>query len=387
MKTHLRWAASGLLLALLAACGGGGSDSTPKQSVSAVKVFGDSLADVGTFGGVRATVQGADSLMYPERIALQYGLSKGCNFFAFTGASFIANPTAGCRNYAIGGGRINGTANGMSAADPRIISVQMATANAAGNFSADDLVVIDGGGNDAADLVGTFLTVTVDGGIAYRGMLGTLLSADQVAAAAAGGGSGLATAGATYMEALANTFSAQIQALVLGKGATRVAILNMPGITKTPRFQGVLDRVSLGSGGGAAGAAERAKAEALFTGWVQAFNARLAANFAGNAKVVVVDFFTAFNDQVANPAQYGLTNVTTPACPPAPGIGGDGLPVYDFPTCTASALSARTPPAGATGGADWWKTYAFSDGFHPTPYGHQLLSQLIARSLAQAGWL
>lgn len=387
MRTHMRWAASGLLLALLAACGGGGSDSTPKQSVGAVKVFGDSLADVGTFGGVRATVQGADSLMYPERIALQYGLSKGCNFFAFDGSTFVANPTAGCRNYAIGGGRINGVASGMSAADPRIVSVQLATANAAGNFGAGDLVLIDGGGNDAADLVGAFLTVTVDGGIAYRGMLGTLLTPTQVATAAAGGGSGLAAAGATYMEALANTFSAQIQALVLGKGATRVAILNMPGITKTPRFQGVLDRVSLGSGGGSAGAAERAKAEALFTGWVQAFNAKLAANFAGNSQVVVIDFYTSFNDQVAHPAQYGLTNVTTPACPPAPGIGGDGLPVYHFPTCTATALSALTPPSGSTGGADWWKTYAFSDGFHPTPYGHQLLSQLIARSLAQAGWL
>jgi len=30
---------------------------------------------------------------------------------------------------------------------------------------------------------------------------------------------------------------------------------------------------------------------------------------------------------------------------------------------------------------------AFSDGFHPTPYGHQLMSQLVSRSLAQAGWL
>ena len=37
--------------------------------------------------------------------------------------------------------------------------------------------------------------------------------------------------------------------------------------------------------------------------------------------------------------------------------------------------------------ADWWKTYAFSDSFHPTPYGHQLVSQLVSRSLARAGWL
>jgi lysophospholipase L1-like esterase len=46
-----------------------------------------------------------------------------------------------------------------------------------------------------------------------------------------------------------------------------------------------------------------------------------------------------------------------------------------------------TPPAGATGGANWWQTYAFSDGFHPTPLGYQLLSQLVAKSLASAGWL
>jgi outer membrane lipase/esterase len=67
-------------------------------------------------------------------------------------------------------------------------------------------------------------------------------------------------------------------------------------------------------------------------------------------------------------------------------VGSDGLPTYNFATCTDAALSAA-PPAGATGGANWWKTWAFSDGFHPTPYGHQLLAQLISRTLAQAGWL
>jgi phospholipase/lecithinase/hemolysin len=46
-----------------------------------------------------------------------------------------------------------------------------------------------------------------------------------------------------------------------------------------------------------------------------------------------------------------------------------------------------TPPAGVTGGVDWWKTYAFSDSFHPTPQAHKNLAQLISRSLAQAGWL
>ena len=100
----------------------------------------------------------------------------------------------------------------------------------------------------------------------------------------------------------------------------------------------------------------------------------------------MVDFYTSLNDQVAHPEQFGLTNAKGTACP-ITGVGADGLPTYTFPTCTVAALSAMTPPTGATGGADWWKTYAFSDSFHPTPYGHQLLSQLVSRSLAQAGWL
>ena len=160
----------------------------------------------------------------------------------------------------------------------------------------------------------------------------------------------------------------------------------MPGITNTPRFQAVLDGIAAASGGGATGAAARAQSEALFKGWVEAFNARLASRFAGNSAVVVIDFYTAFNDQVANPGQYGLSNVRGTACP-ITGLGSDGLPSYNFATCTDAALSAATPPAGATGGANWWRSYAFSDGFHPTPYGHQLLSQLISLSLARAGWL
>jgi phospholipase/lecithinase/hemolysin len=381
-----RWALAGLALAaMLAACGGDdGADNTPAVRIAAVKVMGDSLADVGTFG-VRATVQGSGSLMYPERIGLAYGLGRGCNFFSFTGTTFVPNTTAGCVNYAIGGGVINGAASGLSPADPRIVNVQLATATAAGIFGADDLLLIDGGGNDAATLVGAYLRAASDGGAAYLGVLGTLLTPAQVGAAAGGGAAGLAAAGGTYMQALADLFADQLRDNALAKGARRIALLNMPGITNTPRFQAVLDGIAAASGGGAAGAAARAQSEALFRGWVEAFNARLASRFAGNGAVVIVDFYTAFNEQVAMPAQYGLTNVRGTACP-VTGVGSDGLPTYSFPTCTEAALSAA-PPAGATGGANWWRSYAFSDGFHPTPYGHQLLAQLISLALARAGWL
>jgi outer membrane lipase/esterase len=370
---------------LVAGCGGGGAtaDTTPRVSITSVKVFGDSIQDSGTFG-YKFTVQSADNLIYAERIAANYGQTL-CNFFVFTGTTFAANTAkTGCTNFSIGGGRITYTGAG-GAANPLNVGTQMATYAAAGSYTAGDLVIIDGGGNDAADLVGAYLSIPKDAAKAYSALLGTLLTPAQIGAALQGGAASTGQIGGTYMTALADKFAAQIKASVLDKGATHVVLMNMPDISFTPRFQMVLDSIAAASGGGTAGAAARAQAQGLFQGWMTAFNTELAAKFAGNDNVIVVDFYKAFQDQVATPAQFGLSNVKTPACPIV-GVGSDGLPTYNFPACTAAALSAA-PPAGVSGGADWWKSYAFSDSFHPTPYGHQLTQQLIAKSLATKGWL
>lgn len=364
---------------VLAGCGGGGADTVPLAPVTSVKVVGDSLADSGTFG-LKFTVQGAaptgagSTPIWPERIASSYGTTL-CPRYVFTGSAF--NNASGCTNYAIGGGRIN---NFTAPSSPVSITKQLSDAGAEG-FRAGDLLLVDGGGNDAADLVGAYLSASKDGGASYSAFLKTLLPAATVDAALAGGATGMAQVAGAYMVALADKFHGSITADALNKGAMRVAVLNMPGIDKTPRLQQLLGGISA-----TAGAAASAQVQGLVKAWVETFNVQLAKRFAGNEKVVVVDFYTSLNDQVAQPAQFALTNATSTACP-ITGVGTDGLPTYTFATCSAAALSANAPPAGATGGADWWKTYAFSDGFHPTPYGHQLLSQLVSRSLAQAGWL
>lgn len=379
-RASLTLAASTALSVLIAACGGSSADTTPRVAITSVKVMGDSLADVGTFG-IKFTIQGNDT--YPERIAQLYGLPKGCNFFAFTGTTFAANPTAGCTNFAIGGGVINAASGPYTSQDPRIIGNQFSTANLAGNFSAKDLLIIDGGGNDAAALVTAYLAQPTDAGASYQALLATVLTPAQMGAlgtACAGGPTAgcqaaLAGAGGTYMTSLANNFYDTIQMKALDKGAQQVALLNMPGITNTPLFQGVLKQIET-----QAGATVRAQSEALFKGWVVAFNTQLATRAAGNAKVALVDFYTEFNNQIASPAQFALTNVTTPAC------ADKGSVAATWGTCTDAFLAAN-PPTGATGGANWYKTWAFADGFHPTAFGHQLLSQLISRSLAVAGWL
>lgn len=374
---------------ILAACGGGGGEAPGNPAgITTVKVVGDSLADVGTFG-FKATVQGAAATgpgstpLWTELAAASLGTPALCSFYRVSGIS--VSTQTGCTSFAVAGGRINNLPSNGGPASPLSIVQQLQDASVASRYGAGDLLLVDGGGNDAADLVGAYLRAATDGGAAYQAMLLTQLAPGTVASTLGGGAAGAATAGGLYMTALADTFANAIKAHALDKGATRVAVLNVPGITNTPRFQLVLDGIAAASGGGAAGATARAQAEGLFKSWVSAFNTQLAARFAADRRVVVVDFYTEFNNQVATPAQFALSNVRTPACPPV-GVGSDGLPEYSFPTCTAAALSATTPPAGTTG-SDWWTRYAFSDGFHPTPYGHQLMSQLLSRSLAQAGWL
>ncbi|HET9821586.1 MAG TPA: SGNH/GDSL hydrolase family protein [Burkholderiaceae bacterium] len=368
-----------LAAAVLVACGGG-DDNPP--AVASVRTFGDSLADVGTFaiaGTPRFTIQGPNSKVYPELVGAAYNLSATCNFFVFTGTTFAPNPTANCSNYAIGGSRINGGSNGTAAADPRNIGVQLDTATAGGNFKASDLLLIDGGGNDAADLVGAFLAAQQGAPAGYLGILGQLLSAADVTQATKSA-SDLGAAGGLYMVALADRMTDLVRTKALAKGAERVAILNAPAITLTPRFQMVLGGVEA-----AKGKATRLQLEGLFNLWVDSFNARLKNNFNGDSRVTVIDANAAFVAWVANPSAYGLTDAKRAACP-VTGVGSDGLPTYSFATCTEAALSASTPPAGATG-ATWYQSWLFSDGFHPSQKGHLLLADVITTQLKAAGWL
>lgn len=376
--TNKFWGAL-LISAVLAGCGGGGAETTPVAPVTSVKVAGDSLADGGAYG-FKITVQSnvatgvGSTLMWPERVASSFGVTL-CQRNIFNGTGF--NQAPACSNHAIAGSRINHLS---SPTQPVSITKQLADAGSVG-YGPGDLLLVDGGGNDVRELLVAYLSFGKDGGASYRATLTSLLPAATVDAAFASGAVGVAQIGGAYMQALADKFRNSIEQDALGKGAPRVAVLNVPSIDKTPLVQSVLKGVAA-----SAGPANAEQVRQLIQGWVQAFNAQLAKGFQGNTKVVIVDFYTSFNDQIARPEQFGLTNVTDTACPIV-GVGTDGLPVHNVPACTDSALSAMAPPLGASGGADWWKTYVFSDGFHPTPYGHQLMGQLVSRSLAQAGWL
>jgi phospholipase/lecithinase/hemolysin len=389
MQHATKWFKSLVLSALIGSgllgCGGGGGSSVgPKLAVGKVYVMGDSLADVGTFG-FKFTVQDAYNRaagypIWPQLVTNLYGLngSAQCNFFSYstTQQTFQPNTTEGCTNFAIGGGRIVVSASSGGASNPMTIATQMIAQTA--GYASTDLILIDGGGNDAADLVGAYLGATANAA-AYVSFLTQQLDANTVSGLLTQTNGGALVVAGAYMTKLADNFHDQIVANLLNNpkgGAQHVAILNMPDITLTPRMLAVLAGVEY-----QAGKAQAAALKAAIQQWVQAFNTELAAKFQTESRVTIVDFYTDFTNEVNHPADFNLTNVTTPACPPT-GTDASGLPTYDFQSCTNTALDAIP---GKTAG--WWKSYAFSDNFHPTPYGHQLLSASVARALARAGWL
>ena len=366
-------AAAALLALGLAGCGG-------NQDTVKVHVMGDSLADVGTFG-YKFTVQDAGNPkgfpIWTQLTASRFGIDgqAQCPHYTFAQGSFAANKD--CSNYAIGGGRIVVSAASGGSASPLTIGTQMAAAAANGGFGRHDLVLVDGGGNDAADLVGAWLAAAngAEGAAQqFQTFLGQQLDGATLQTLFTQDPSGALAAGA-YMQQLAETFHGQLKSQLIDKGAQRVVVLNMPDITLTPRFAAVLAAIAQNN------AAQAQAAQGAIRQWIQAFNARLTNLVAAEKRIALVDFYGTFTQQVQSPASFGLSNATDTACP-ATGVGNDGLPAYNFQTCTSAALDA-TPGKSA----GWWKNYLFSDGFHPTPKAHELMADTVVTAIRRAGWM
>lgn len=364
----------------LVGCGGG--DQPELVPTSAVKVVGDSLNDSGTFG-FKFTVQGTPSaphLLWTEHVAAAVGVPALCpRYMATSATTVVPNPAAqACTNHAVAGGRINVTGTDGDTT-PFSIVQQLKDVAAAGRYGADELLLVDGGGNDIAALVEAYLAAPTDGGASYMALLGELLATTQVQDAAAGGQAGLAAAGTLYMTALADLLADTLTAHALDKGAQRIVVITAPDVTLTPRFRGLLAVIGATSSPEAAAAVK-----GLANNWVSAFNSQLKARLGGNSKVAVVDFYAKLNQWVAQPADFGLTNGTAAACP-VTGTDSTGLPAYTISTCTATLLSTAPFPAGETS-ADWWKTYVFSDNFHGSPRTNELMGQLVIQALDAKNW-
>lgn len=157
---------------------------------------------------------------------------------------------------------------------------------------------------------------------------------------------------------------------MLQKGATRIVVSNLPDVSLTPY---ALSTVTVTNG------VTENSTQRLVLAMTEAFNAKLKAELTGLSGVLFVDVFTENQRQVANPAQFGLKNVTDTACNLNYGVNPLATPGNS--DGSSLACNATNLIAGDT------SRYLFADSVHPTPYGHKLLAELITKELVIAGWL
>ncbi|GGK12995.1 autotransporter domain-containing protein [Luteimonas terricola] len=274
-----------------------------EQPFSQTVFFGDSLTDAGYFRpllppevqAVTGQFTTNPGLVWAQWLALHYG----------TDASANGNGQAG-DNHAAGGARMGVDANGALGFTPSL-ATQAAGYLAAngGRADPDALYTVWGGAND-------LFAVAADPGNAQAIIGGAV-------AAQVGIIGSLQAAGARY-----------------------VLVPNTPDLGLTP--------AQIAQGPGA-----QAQGTALATMYNDALFGALAAN---GLSVIPVDTFSFLREIAANPAAFGISNVTGTACMPQ--ITAQSL------TCNPTSLVSPDAP----------QTYLFADGVHPASGAHRALADL-----------
>jgi phospholipase/lecithinase/hemolysin len=206
--------------------------------------------------------------------------------------------------------------------------------------------------------VGTAARQPGNAAVAQATVYGPMVAKAQAEATAAGtkAGNDYAAANGPKLVQDLGAAGAQMAALVknevIGKGAKYVVVANLPDVASTP-----------------AAKSKTADIQALTAAMVQAFNTQLKNGLGEDPRILYVDLYTVSNDQVKNPAPYGLTNTSTPACGPNP-LGTTSL------ICT----NANTVAGDVS-------HYMFADDIHPTPFENNLVARYVLNEMAVNGWM
>ena len=328
----------------------GSAGSNDRLAVQSITVFGDSFNDVGTYQAAtgdpanpgKATVNPGN--VWVENIATHFGLSLKPNRSltldkdASSGATTqVGTATVlGGNGYAESGARVAMLPSESGVGNNQLVApVKQQIANylaAKGKFTAGELVIVDGGTNDTYAQFSALCFGTDDNGLGADNTT-VRIADDQIAAAA----------------------NAQVDNIknILANGAPLVLVAaaadwsNNPFATHylNPEYQ--------------ATACHTPVSAQQITDWTTRFNQILEAGVAGLPGVIYMDMWKAMNDAIADPAKYGLVNVSETACI-------NTKPTSSGVFCTQATLAA--PDAA--------QTWLWSDSFHPTPRGHQIISDL-----------
>lgn len=296
----------------------------PSSPFSKTIFFGDSLTDGGFFRPLLPPSSQAvigqfttnPGYVWSQYMADYFGSNASVAWKA-TGATPTLVP--GGNNWSVGGARVDVSSVGGLGYTPSL-TAQYAAYIAAGNHvDPNALYSVWGGANDLFYAVGVYQATLGGGGTqaqalaAVQGVVGTAVAA-QV-----------------------GLIGTMTQA-----GAQYVLVPTVPDLGITPSF-----------------IAQGAAAQGLGTMLAQGYNNALFSGLASaGLHVIPLDTFNFLREVVANPAAFGLSNVTGQACLPQPAPAGD------------SSLFCN-PMSTVPGGAN---SYLFADGVHPTSGAHKALA-------------
>jgi outer membrane lipase/esterase len=399
MKNTKTWGLSIVAALLLAACGGSDPDvpgsgspsgaPTTKGSFRAVVSFGDSLSDVGSYTpatvipgtnppvyiGGKFSTNSATGTVWVENLATSLGLLVTPAEVGFNGRSVpcpsAASPNpviaSSCTGYGQGGSRVT---------DPNGIGHDPATGNGAltvpvvkqianhlarfASFKDTDLIFVYSGGNDVFTQFGTFAAKAAK--IQADAAAGRI-TADQANAALFDA----QTAAQAGMKIAALELGGYVRSEILAKGGKYVAVMTLNDIADTP-FGNSLP----------------ASARPVLTDLSQIFNLWLRDSLTGQP-VQLIDTFALFKEAYANPAKFGITNITAPACDTAKISAITGGAVTDGSSLFCNS-TLGAPFNGLATGANV-TTWLFADGVHPTTGGHKIISDAFTAQLRSFGWL
>ncbi|HXW04963.1 MAG TPA: SGNH/GDSL hydrolase family protein [Vicinamibacterales bacterium] len=328
LMRHVRLSLVAVLTSGVAALLGTANSALAQEPIQQIVVFGDSLSDTGN-GFVLLKAAGLE----PQSTPPDYSLSP------------LLVPSA---PYARGGHHVtNGATWIEQLARPLGLASSVLPAFRAPNPDASNFAIgtararDDGTNPSAADIVGAFLLRS--GGVARPDALYVMeLGGNDVR-----DGFAVATVGqdpAPILDAAAKGIAGAVGALYAA-GARNFLIWNVPDIGKTPAV-GILESQFPGT------------AEAATNLTLLFNNLYLPTELAGvsvlpGINLVLFDSFALINAIVADPAQFGLTNVLT-AC-----------------------VTPEVPPFFCQNPDE----YLYWDGIHPTKAGHAIVASTVAQLL------
>lgn len=431
---HSIWKALALASALaLAGCGGGGSSDPPASTVGSVNdaskaprsapgggfkamvVFGDSLSDDGAYtlaaisqygaqvpftglpyaAGGQFTVNGAATGNWTNVVAKSLGLGLTPNLIGYAG-NYLNPPSAtpsttpvycpfgrasNCYDFAQGGAMVSNPDGIGHAGGALTIPVTRQVQNYLtqfGRFNHGQLITVHAGNNDvftAFGNLGAQVTQAVTQATTQAAQAGHPLTPAQLAALQQQVTSLALVVAQAQVSVAADELAGVVQA-ILATGGKYVLVYTLADSSLTPFGRGLpytgATPPTTPPAGYDCNNKDTTQPCYLLSNLVQVFNKRLLNALQGQP-VKILGAFGLLTQEVANPAQFGFTNVTTPWCNPA--------------TTSSLLCNVNTPNTAAGASSANLGTWLFADSVHPTPAGYQVVANATLQAISSYGWV